>query len=203
MGYLVSEALSQQSPEMQAFLLRSSVLEQLNGALCDAVVGSSEAKEQGQAALERLERLNLFITRLDDRGEWFRYHALFQELLRHELLAREGQAAVFDLHRRSSEWYAHHGMIDEALAHALKTNDGEVVARLIEHNIERALNEQRWRDLERWLKLLPDAVIQQRPALLVALAMVHSIRERLRAIPALLRRAEDLMATHPELSEAL
>jgi LuxR family maltose regulon positive regulatory protein len=203
MGYLVSEALSQQSPETQTFLLRTSVLEQLNGALCDAVVGSNEVKEQGQATLERLERLNLFITRLDDRGEWFRYHALFQELLQHELLARQGQAAVFSLHRRASEWYAHRGMIDEALTHGLKTNDGEVAARLIERNIEPALNEQRWRDLERWLKLLPDAVIQQRPALLVALAMVHSIRERLRAIPALLRRAEDLMAAQPERSEAL
>jgi LuxR family maltose regulon positive regulatory protein len=94
-------------------------------------------------------------------------------------------------------------MIDEALAHALKTNDGAVVARLIERNIERALNEQRWRDLERWLKPLPDAVIQHRPALLVGLATVHSIRERLRAIPALLRRAEDLMASQPEMSEAL
>jgi LuxR family transcriptional regulator, maltose regulon positive regulatory protein len=203
MGYLVSEALSQQSPETQTFLLRTSVLEQLNGDLCDAVVGSSEAKERGRAALERLERLNLFITRLDDRGEWFRYHALFQELLQHELLAREGQAAVFSLHQRASEWYAHRGMIDEALAHALKTSDEVVVTRLVERNIERALNEQRWRDLERWLKLLPDAVIQHRPALLIALATVHSIRERLRAIPTLLRRAEDLMAAQSELSEAL
>jgi ATP/maltotriose-dependent transcriptional regulator MalT len=203
MGYLVSEALSKQPPEMQTFLLRTSVLEQLNGALCDAVVGSSEAKEQGQAALERLERLNLFITRLDDRGEWFRYHALFQELLQHELLAREGQTAVFGLHQKASEWYAHRGMIDEALTHALKTNDEEIVARLIERNIENALNEQRWRDLERWLKLLPDTVIQDRPALLIGLATVHSIRERLRAIPAFLRRAEDLMAAHPDMSEAL
>jgi LuxR family maltose regulon positive regulatory protein len=207
MGYLISEVLAQQPPPVQRFLLRTSVLDQLSGDLCDAVTSSLDDLvddlADGHAALERLERLNLFLLRLDEPGDWYRYHALFQELLQHELRARVGRAEVMALHRKASDWYAQHDMIDEALRHAFKAEDSEAAAHLIESHFEKALNEQRWRDLERWLKLLPESLVHERPALLVALATVHSIQERLNAIPPLLRRAEKLMRAQPEMCVAL
>src|SRR5262249_61027215 len=99
------------------------------------------------------------------------------------------------VHRKASEWYARHDMMDEALRHALEGGDYETASRLIEGAMEEALNEERWRDLERWLQLLPDAVIRNYPALLIAQALVHAVQFRLRAIPPLLRRAAILMST--------
>jgi LuxR family maltose regulon positive regulatory protein len=203
MGYLISEVLAQQPPHVQTFLLRTSILDQLSGDLCDAITSSLDDLADGRSTLERLERLNLFLLRLDEPGDWYRYHALFQELLQHRLRARVGRDEVMALHRRASEWYAQHDMIDEALRYALKVDDGETAARLVERQMERALDEERWRDLERWLHLLPDTVIHTRPALLLALAAVHSIQLRLTAIPPLLRQAEERMREQPETCEAL
>jgi LuxR family maltose regulon positive regulatory protein len=202
MGYLISEVLSQQPPPIQDFLLRTSVLDQLSGDLCDAITPPLVDLSDGHSTLERFERLNLFLLRLDESGDWYRYHPLFQELLQHELRARLGRDEVLALYRKASDWYARHDMIDEALRHALNADDGETAANIVEHQMEKALNEERWRDLERWLKALPEPLLQKRPALLIAFAAVHSIQERLSAIPPLLRRVVDLMRERPGSCDA-
>jgi LuxR family maltose regulon positive regulatory protein len=192
-AYLLSEVLAQQRRDVQDFLLRTSLLEHLSGDLCDAAAGSSESGVRPREILDEIERLNLFVTRVDDQEDWRRYHALFQQFLQRELVARLGVDEVAAVHCKASEWYARHGMMDEALRHALDSGAYETASRLIESVMEKTLNEERWRDLERWLQLLPDAVIQANPALLIAQAVVHSVQQRLRAIPPLLRRADALM----------
>jgi LuxR family maltose regulon positive regulatory protein len=203
MGYLLAEVLTRQPQHIQDFLLRTSVLDQLRGELCDAVVGARRPIISGSAALEQIDHLNLFLTRLDDQEDWYRYHALFQELLQHELLGRFGSAEVSALHRRASEWYAQRGMVDDALRHAFRSDDLEAAVRLVESQLENTLNAERWHDLQHWLKLLPASLIRARPALLVALAAIHSIQQRLSAIPPLLRHAEELMRAQPELCDTL
>jgi LuxR family maltose regulon positive regulatory protein len=203
MGYLLAEVLGRLSPPIQDFLLCTSVLDQLTGDLCDAVVGERDPVIRGSAALEQIDNLNPFITRIDESGDWYRYHPLFQELLQHELRARYGPQQISTLHLRASDWYAQRSMIDEAVRHALKSHDVEVAGRLVEGQFQRALNEQRWQDLKGWLALLPESLVQDRPALVIALALVHSIQGRLSAIPPLLRRAEELLRAHPETCETL
>jgi LuxR family maltose regulon positive regulatory protein len=193
MGYLLSEVLAQQPPDVQNFLLRTSLLDQFTGDLCDAFADSDEAGARGREILDWIDHHGLFLIRIDEQRDWYRYHALFQQLLQQELTARFRPDEVADLHRRASEWYAKHDMMDEALRHALSIEDYETASHLIERQMEQALNEQRWRDLERWLKLLPDTVVQERPALLIAQAVIHSVQQRLRAVPPLLRRAAQLM----------
>ena len=83
--FLSTEVLDGFEPELQAFMLRTSVLERLCAPLCDAVVGEPVSA----AALESLARTNLFLLPLDDRREWFRFHHLFAQLLRVELERRE------------------------------------------------------------------------------------------------------------------
>jgi LuxR family maltose regulon positive regulatory protein len=202
MGYLVAEVLAQQQPHVQDFLLRTSLLEQFTGDLCDAVAGVDDPRIHGQEILDEIERQNLFVTRVGDHGDWRRYHALFQQFLQHELVSRFGPDEVTAVRRKASEWYARHGKIDEALGQALSIDDYEMASRLIESQMEKALNEERWRDLERWLTLLPDAVVQDRPALLIAQAVTHSVQQRLRAIPPLLRRAAELMRAHSGVGTA-
>src|SRR6185295_4697565 len=83
--YVGDEILAHQTPAVRAFLLQTSMLERLSGPLCDAVMGQVGS----QAMLEELRRANLFVSALDERGEWYRYHALFAEALRHQLLQQE------------------------------------------------------------------------------------------------------------------
>ena len=85
LDYLLEEVLNCQTEEVQDFLLRTSVLTRLNGALCDALTGD----QRGHEMLEQLDRANLFLIRLDNRGEWFRYHHLFADLLRLKLKQKQ------------------------------------------------------------------------------------------------------------------
>ena len=101
LDYLLEEVLQRQSESVQTFLLRTSVLDQLCGPLCDAVLCDSSAA--GQATLEYLERANLFLVPLDNERRWYRYHHLFADLLRQRLHQTGGSAGdVTELHSRAS-----------------------------------------------------------------------------------------------------
>ena len=126
MGYLVSEVLSQQPRHLQIFLLRTSLLNGLTGSLCDAVIGANEWDLHGHAMLEQIEQLGLFMTRLDEEGDWYRYHALFQELLARLLLARDADR-YRSLQGTASRWYEARGDFNRALRHAVAANDAERV----------------------------------------------------------------------------
>src|SRR5687767_2707771 len=77
LDFLSEEVLERQSEQMRAFLLETSILQRLTGELCDAVT----ERDDGQEALERLERENLFVVPLDDERRWYRYHHLFADVL--------------------------------------------------------------------------------------------------------------------------
>jgi LuxR family transcriptional regulator, maltose regulon positive regulatory protein len=96
LDYLTEEVLSRQSQQVQAFLLRTSILQRLSGPLCDAVTGQNDS----QAVLESLERSNLFVTALDDERQWYRYHHLFADVLQRRLQAEP--SLVPGLHQRAS-----------------------------------------------------------------------------------------------------
>jgi len=82
LDYLMDEALQQQLPDTQEFLLKTSLLNRLSGPLCNAVLG----QDNSQMMLEQLEQANLFVLPLDDERRWYRYHHLFAEALRHRLI---------------------------------------------------------------------------------------------------------------------
>ena len=85
LDYLLEEVLQRQSETVQSFLLRTSILDQMCGPLCDAVL--HDATASGQATLEYLERANLFLVPLDNERRWYRYHHLFADLLRQRVQA--------------------------------------------------------------------------------------------------------------------
>ncbi len=156
LDYLSEEVLSRQPAVVQTFLLHTSILERLSGALCDAVIG----QEGSQAMLEALDRANLFVVALDEERGWYRYHHLFAEVLKSRLQQGEG-SLVAELHRRASAWYEQHEMLAEAIQHALAAPDLERAARLIEqHGMSFALRGQTHTMLG-WLNALPDAVVRR------------------------------------------
>ncbi len=120
--YLTAEALSSQPEAVQRFLIRSSILTRLTGALCDALAGDEDVDLTGQEMLEYLERVNLFVTPLDDERRWYRMHPLFAELLRNRL---EGD--LRPLHKRAALWLVDAGYYGDALTHAVRSEDPRLI----------------------------------------------------------------------------
>jgi LuxR family maltose regulon positive regulatory protein len=148
------EVLAEEPDGLRRFLLRTSVLERSCASLCQAVTGDGNATEQ----LERVERSNLFLVPLDSRGEWYRYHHLFAELLRHEL-RRASPDEVPELHRRASAWHREHGSAEEAIAHATAAGDHAQAAELIaEHWLPIAVRGQH-ATVVAWIDGLPREVV--------------------------------------------
>ncbi|MCK4726465.1 MAG: hypothetical protein KAT29_11705, partial [Anaerolineales bacterium] len=166
--YLVNEVLMGQPAEMQQFLLKTAILERFCADLCDAI--TEKHPDQEVTILEELKRANLFLIPLDEKGGWFRYHHLFQQMLLGKLISQKSPAEIADLHFRASEWLGHHGYIEEALYHALEANDVQSAVELIEDNSQNLLNRLERHTLERWLAMLPEEVVWVRPRLLIAQA---------------------------------
>jgi LuxR family maltose regulon positive regulatory protein len=129
--YLVGEVLERQPQELRAFLLRTCIVEELNGDLADALTGGHD----GEWMLARLERANAFVMALGSRRGTYRYHNLFATLLRYELRRQEPDQLV-DLHRRAACWYAAHGLAADAIQHTLRAQDWRDAAELmVEHGL--------------------------------------------------------------------
>ncbi|HEY5270599.1 MAG TPA: LuxR C-terminal-related transcriptional regulator [Anaerolineales bacterium] len=194
MDYLLEEVLHQQPESIQAFLLRTSVLDRMCGPLCDSVL--LDPSISGQATLEYLERANLFIVPQDNERGWYRYHHLFGDLLRKRLgqsLAPEGIAG---LHIHASEWYENNDLMLEAFRHAAAANDIERAVRLMESKKMPIHLRGTATTILSWLESLPKALLDARPALwwkqasmLLIIGQLVGVEEKLQAIEAALASA--------------
>ncbi len=199
MDYLTLEVLARLPTAMQTFLMQTAILDRLNGALCDAVLEEHTDAENSQQRLEWLESEGVFTIALDDQGEWYRYHSLFQRLLREQLTRRYSSEQIAALHRRASIWYAANDLVEDALHHARAAGDATGVAYIIEAHRHRALNFSQFQRLEQWLKLLSPSLIEVRPGLLIIEAWLLAERWRTPDMNALLDRIEALLP-HATLS---
>jgi LuxR family maltose regulon positive regulatory protein len=187
--YLVEEVLSRQPEDVRRFLLQTCILDRLSGPLCDAVTG----EVGGSALLEALERGNLFVTPLDERRHWFRYHHLFADVLYAHAL-KEQPAHLPALHRRASAWYDRFDFTAEAVRHALAADDDAWAAALIERawpEMDGRFQSHTWLG---WVQRLPDALVGKRPVLSVAYGWALLSDGELERGAARLREAERLMA---------
>lgn len=187
LDYLTEEVFSRQPPEMQSFLLATSILERLSGPLCDAVTGQRE----GQSRLAALEQANLFVVALDDERRWYRYHHLFAEVL-HTRLQQSDPSLVPHLHSRASRWYEQQGLFAEAVQHAFAAADIERAADLIERidvNSWAGLGAQVQRVLG-WLARRPESFVCTRPLLCIMHAIALMFTTRLQEAEARLQMAE-------------
>lgn len=158
--YLVENVLSLQAPEVQEFLVRTSVLTRLSPALCDAVMGRTDSREM----LQRLERSGLFLRPLDPQATWFRYHPLFSTFLA-ELLDARGAEAPLCVHRRASAWFRERGLLEEAAHHAVLAGDFGEAADAVALWAGRLIADGRLVTVERWHDRLPFEEVEKRPEL--------------------------------------
>jgi LuxR family maltose regulon positive regulatory protein len=165
LDYLVEEVLRRQSESVQAFLLRTSILDRLTGSLCDALTLEHEAGVgDGQAMLNRLEHANLFVVPLDESHQWYRYHHLFADSLR-VCLKQARPDRVPEYHSRASRWYAEHGYLTEAIEHALSANELDRAVRLIEQAAESTLMRSEFTTFLSWVEALPEEATRAHPLL--------------------------------------
>jgi ATP/maltotriose-dependent transcriptional regulator MalT len=186
LDFFAEEVLVRQSEEVREVLLRTSVLERMSAPLCDTLTG----RDDGQEMLERLEKENLFVIPLDDERRWYRYHHLFADFLRGRLLTGERPESAGELHLLASGWYEGNGYLAEAIGHALSAPDHDLAARLIEEDVEGAVERGEGTTALRWLEALPTEAKRRRPRLFVEHAVALVITGRPEDAEPLLQEAE-------------
>jgi LuxR family transcriptional regulator, maltose regulon positive regulatory protein len=124
--YLLAEVLDRQPGQVRRLLLRTSILERVNGELARLLTGD----EGGERVLQDLEQAGAFVVSLDAERSWFRYHQMFAGLLLLEL-RRTAPGEVAGLHAAASAWFAGHGYPAEAIRHAQAARDWGLAARLL------------------------------------------------------------------------
>jgi LuxR family transcriptional regulator, maltose regulon positive regulatory protein len=172
--YLESEFLARISPRQRVFLTRTAALEKLSGPLCDAVLEQPDAA----ATLEDLAASNLLLVPLDRRGQWYRYHHLFRDMLLAELERREpGLLPV--LCRRAARWCLHNSLPEDALEYSIAAGDVGTVAHLAEKLTVPTYQQGRRTTPQRWLRWLEDrGGIEGHPMAAVMTAVVYAMTGR-------------------------
>ena len=195
--YFFEEVLAGQTPDVRQYLLRSSILDRFCAPLCGALyepgIEPGPPEIDGQGFITWLQENNLFLIPQDLEDRWFRYHHLFQDLLRGQLERLFNQEEIETLHARAGDWFADNGLIDEALHHAIEAGNVVGAAQIIEKNRYAALNKDQWIAVERWLATIPDEVKQERPGLLLVQAWVEYFRFRVNEMPRILERVDSLL----------
>jgi LuxR family maltose regulon positive regulatory protein len=190
--YLLSEVLAHQSPEIQDFALRTSVLDRFCAPLCQAL--TEIPAERSQEIIDWVTGANFFVVPLDEEGKWYRYHHLLRDLLRTRLAKQYGTTVVSELHARAGAWYAENGLVDEALDHLLAANHRTAAADLVARHRTEMLNEARWSRLERWVRRFSPDAIDQCPDLLILKTWLLYHQNRYAELPASLERLEASLA---------
>jgi LuxR family maltose regulon positive regulatory protein len=169
--YVETEFLARISHRHRMFLTRTAVLERMCGPLCDAVLEA----DGSAGVLAELERSNLLLVPLDRRGQWYRYHHLFRDMLLAEL-HRVDPGLILVLHRRAARWYERNGEPGEALGHWMKAGDADAAGRLVGALAFPAYQQGRVATAERWFRWLEDHGAEaNQPAAAVLAAMISAL----------------------------
>jgi LuxR family maltose regulon positive regulatory protein len=190
--YLMAEMLERQPSEVQSMLLRTSLVDRMNGELADLLAGRSGSEQM----LLELEEANAFVVSLDARRTWFRYHHLLADFLRLEL-RRRFAGEIPDLHRRAAQWFADHGEVVEAVRHSLAAGDWPDAARLVaDHSFGWVLDGQAG-TIDAVLQAFPEGASADHPDLALAHAANELNRGRLEEAAAQLEVAESHIQSAP------
>jgi LuxR family maltose regulon positive regulatory protein len=178
--YLIDEVLQTQPDHIQDFLLRTSILNQLSSPLCTVLTGQNES----QSILDQLERYNLFLSPLDNRREWYRYHSLFAELLRQRLRDSFTESEITRLHQQASQWYQQREVVFESVDHAMLAKDFPKAAQLIENWAGEIFQQFKLNALVDWIESLPQSIFNAQPVLsmiyawaLLALGKIKAVED--------------------------
>ncbi len=183
--YLGEEVLADLDPDTRGLLLRTSILERVNGPLCDVIADATGSARK----LDTLARSNLFVVPLDDRRDWYRYHHLFRACLNAELRI-ESPELIPELHRRASRWFQMTGDATEAINHAIAGQDFPAASELLAAHWNAVVSTGGLRTVEMWLMALPEDVVTGDARLCLARAWTSFAKGALEEVLPCLETAE-------------
>jgi LuxR family transcriptional regulator, maltose regulon positive regulatory protein len=169
--YLARDVLAQLPRELQEWVLQTSILRELDDAVCAALTGVDS-----QAILEELRERDLFLVMLGDHR--YRYQYLFHDFLR-TAAWQQDQAAVLGRHRRAAEFFRAAGDLDEAIYHLLRAQEFQEAIPLIEQAGDHILQSGRLETLASWIEALPVETVTTRPLLLFDRGELARLRSRM------------------------
>jgi LuxR family maltose regulon positive regulatory protein len=184
--------LERQPSEVQSMLLRTSLVDRMNGELADLLTGRSGSEQM----LLELEEANAFVVSLDAERTWFRYHQLLADFLRLEL-RRTMADEVPDLHRRAAQWFADHGDAVEAVRHTQAAGDWPDAARILADHLFTLTLDGQEGAIAVLLRSFPAGASVDHPELALAEAAVGLAQGRLEEAAAQLALAESHVQSAP------
>lgn len=197
LDYLLEEVLANLTPEVQQFLLSTSIIDHLTAPLCDALLGVGKEGNPEQPGAGRsismlayLEQANIFLVPLDAERQWYRYHHLFADLLQTRLKMACSREEINLLHTRAARWFEKNGYAYEAIHHASLIPDDQWVEELIEQNYMEMFQRKDSASIWAWTGSLSNEVILKSPKLSIHEAMSLSWGGQLGEAGRLLQEAE-------------
>ncbi len=195
--FLLEEVLLRQPPAMQRWLRNTSILKRFCPGLVEAVsaTGPPAADEglTGEEFARRLGEAGLPVVALDARRHWCRYHHLVGDLLRRRLEAELVPDQVTDLHARAAAWLEGKGLLEESLRHRLAAGQLLEAAALVLRHKDALLENEQWHRLDHWLALLPPAVGDADPELILLKVWSYEHRGRYQETIRLFEQAKTLV----------
>ncbi|WP_172652673.1 hypothetical protein [Rhodococcus opacus] len=193
--YLAENVLDNLEPDMLDFLLATCVTDRICGDLAAALA----QVHRGQALLEEAEKRDLFLLRIDDNGDWFRYHHLFAEYLRRRL-ERDQPGRVVQFHRSASRWFAEHDLLSKAVDHALAAGDQDKAVSLIETGGMDLIEHSQMATLLGLTAKLPPRLVVSNPRLQLTTAWANFLLRRTAPTVAALELVDSALehGTRPE-----
>jgi len=191
--YLLDQVFSYQPDEIRDFLLKTATFSQFCSSMLSVVFDFTQSEGEIQALLEHIEDAQLFLTSLDTRRTWYRYHHLFRQMLlsRQRLYYPPDQIAAY--HRRAAAWLVRNGQVDEALSQLLAVRDWVGAAQLVESQFCDLQNREDFLGIRRRLEYFPEDFIATRPGLLLMQAWVAHIGLRVAQIHMLTARIQAML----------
>jgi LuxR family maltose regulon positive regulatory protein len=190
--YLMAEMLERQPSDVQRMLLRTSLVDRMNGELADLLAGRAGSEQ----LLLALEEANAFVVSLDAARTWFRYHQLLADFLRLEL-RRTSAEEVAGLHRRAARWFADRGDVVEAVRHLVAAGDWPDASRLVADNSFKWVLDGQAGTIRAVLQAFPDGVSVDHPDLALAHAAAELNQGRTQEAAAQLALAESHLPSAP------
>lgn len=181
--FLAENVLDTLEPELVEFMLATSITERICGGLASALSGVT----RGQATLEDIEQRGLFLQRVEDDPNWFRYHQMFAEFLRRRL-ELDGPDNLERLHRTASEWFADRGYLKEAVDHALAGGEPARAVDLVEKDGTNLSEQSKMTTFLGIVEKLPPELVISRPRLQLDIAWADILLQRRAGTEAALTR---------------
>ncbi|MCJ7715698.1 MAG: LuxR C-terminal-related transcriptional regulator, partial [Anaerolineales bacterium] len=175
-NFLLEEVILNQPEPIRNCIIKMSILgrfcDELVDELCRPLVKNLEADISGKELIQNLFNANLFTISLDYEGKWYRFHHLFQEMLHNQLKKQNSNKDINAMHLKASEWFDKNNFKEDSVKHAIKANDTKAAADLVSSYRYELMEAGQIHRLNRLIDLLPERVIDNNPALLMAKAFI-------------------------------